>query len=55
MIVSMVHKNRKTNRILPFLARFARRAPFKNAINRDSDQKHGTIITEVRRETTDDR
>jgi len=55
MIGSMVRKNKKGERILPFLVRFARKSPFKNAASGDSDQKLGTIVTEVRRETTDDR
>jgi len=54
MIGSMVRKNKKRGLSLPFLARFARRSPSKNAAGGDSGQKHGTIITEVRRETTDD-
>ncbi len=53
MIGSMVRKSKKGNRILPFLARFARKS--KNAESGDSGKKLGTIITEVRRETTDDR
>ena len=55
MIGSMVRKDKKGDHILPFLARFARKSPSKNAASGDSGQKLGTIITEVRRETTDDR
>jgi len=55
MIGSMVRKNKKGDRTLPFLDRFARKSPPKNAVSGDSGQKLGTIITEVRRETTDDR
>jgi len=55
MIGNTVRKNKKGDRTLPFLDRFARKSPSKNAASGDSSQKLGTIITEVGRETTDDR
>ena len=55
MTGSIVSNNKKRNQVLPFLARFARKSPSKNADSRDGGQKFGTIITEVGRETTDDK
>ena len=55
MIGSMVRKNKKGDRTLPFLDRFARKSPPKKAGGGDNGQKLGTTVTEVRRETTDDR
>lgn len=55
MIGSMFRNNKKGDRTLPFLDRFARKSPSENAASGDSGQKLGTIITKVSRETTDDR
>ena len=55
MTGSTIRNNKKQDRALPFLARFAQKSSTKKSANGDTGQKHSTIITEVRRETTDDR
>jgi hypothetical protein len=42
-------------RTMPFLVRFTQERLLKDATNRNELQTPDTIVTEVRRETTDDR
>lgn len=55
MIGSMVRDNRKGNRASPFLMRFAQKCTSKDAASEDKQRTQNTIITDVPRETTDDR
>lgn len=55
MIASTVCNNKKRDRVLPFLIRFSRKCTPKDVTSGDNRQVPNTIITEVRRETTDDR
>jgi len=55
MIGSMVRHNKKGNRVSPFLIRFAQKCTSEDAVSGDKQPPPHTLITEVRRETTDDR
>ncbi len=55
MIASIVRNNKKRDCVLPFLIRFSQKHTPKNAVSGDNRQVANTIITAVRRETTDDR
>ena len=54
MIGSMVRDNKKGDRVSPFLIRFAQKCTSEDAVTGDKRQPPHTLITEVRRETTDD-
>ncbi len=55
MIASIVRNNKKGDRVPPFLIRFSQKCTPKDVASGDNWQAQNTIITAVRRETTDDR
>jgi hypothetical protein len=55
MTGNMVRNNKKGNRVFPFLIRFAQKCTSEDAASGDKQPPPHTLITEVRRETTDDR
>jgi len=55
MIDNMVPNNEKKSRAFPFLIRFAQKCTSEDLLSGDKQSPPHTLITKVRRETTDDR
>ena len=55
MIGSVVYSKKKGNDVFPFLIRFAQERTSEDAVSGEEQRTQDTLVTRVRRETTDDR
>jgi len=55
MIGNVVYNRKKGNDVFPFLIRFAQKRTSEDAVSGKEQRTQHTLVTRVRRETTDDR